>query len=58
MRAVNGRNGHNLTVVFAVRSRQGLLAHNIFEGGMTGERFVWFLETVSDKCITTNGDDF
>lgn len=48
VRVVNGRRGRNLTVIFAVSSQRGLLAHDIFEGGMTGDRFVQFLETVSD----------
>ena len=38
IRVVAGRRGHNLTVVFAVSNERGLLAHNLFIGGMTTDR--------------------
>lgn len=47
IRVVNGRRGQNLTIVFAISNRRGLLRHNLFEGGMKSERFIQFLETVS-----------
>ena len=43
VRVVDGRRGQNFTVVFAVSNLRGLLLHDIFAGGMSGERFVGFL---------------
>lgn len=48
VRTVAGRRGKNFTVVFAVSNTRGLLHHDILEGGMTGDRFRQFLETVSE----------
>lgn len=47
VRVVGGQRGRNFTVVFAVSNRRGLIHHDIFEGGMTGEKFKSFLENTS-----------
>ena len=43
-----GRRGHNLTMTFAVSARAGLIHHDLFQGGMTAERFNGFLNHVSE----------
>lgn len=47
VRVVNGRRGRNLTICFAVSNTRGLVHHQLIEGGMTGEVFLQFLQTVS-----------
>lgn len=47
VRTVNGRRGPNFTICFAVSNQRGLMHHIYFEGGMTAEKFVRFLEDVS-----------
>ena len=47
IRVVNGRRGRNLTIVFAISNRRGLLRHELFEGGMKGDVFIQFLEAIS-----------
>ncbi len=37
------------TVVFAISVNRGLLKHDLFQGGMTADRFVQFVETVSEE---------
>ena len=46
VRVVQGRRGTNFTMTFAVSNISGLVHHELSEGGMTGERFVHFLQTV------------
>ena len=46
VRVVQGRRGTNFTMKFAVSNISGLVHHELSEGGMTGERFVHFLQTV------------
>ena len=47
VRVVGGQRGRNFTVVFAVSNRRGLIHHDVFEGGMTSEKFNTFLENTS-----------
>lgn len=47
VRVVGGQRGRNFTVVFAVSNRRGLINHDIFEGGMTCEKFHTFLMNTS-----------
>lgn len=47
VRVVPARRGRNFTVIFAVGHTRGLLFHEIFEGGMTRERFHSILGTIS-----------
>ena len=47
VRVVGGQRGRNFTVVFAVSNRRGLIHHDVFEGGMTCEKFNTFLENTS-----------
>ena len=47
VRVVPARRGRNFTVIFAVGHTRGLLFHEIFEGGMTKERFHLILQTIS-----------
>ena len=51
IRIVNGRHGQNFAVVFAISSRRGLISHDLFVGGMKGERFVSFLNDISQANI-------
>ena len=44
VRVVAGQRGRNLTVIFVISNRRGLLEHNLQVGGMTGDLFVNFLE--------------
>ena len=48
VRVAQGRRGHNLTMTFAVSARAGLIHHDLFQGGMTAERFNGFLNHVSE----------
>ena len=48
VRVVQGRRDHNLTMTFAVSARAGLIHHDLFQGGMTAERFNGFLNHVSE----------
>lgn len=45
-RIVGGRKSGNFTMVFAVSHIRGLVSHNLFQGGMTSERFKLFLESI------------
>lgn len=47
VRVVTARRGRNFTVIFAVGHTRGLIFHEIFEGGMTRERFHSMLSTIS-----------
>ena len=47
VRTVNGRRGPNFTICFAISNQRGLMHHISFQGGMTSNRFVQFLEDVS-----------
>lgn len=38
IRVVSGRRGQNFTVSFAVSQERGLIAQDLFSGGMTNER--------------------
>ena len=46
VRVVAGRRGNNLTITFAISATNGVVFHDIKEGGMTGETFVNFIEAV------------
>ena len=46
VRVVQGRRDTNFTMTFAISNFSGLVHHELSEGGMTGERFVHFLQTV------------
>ena len=50
VRVVGGQRGRNFTVTFAISNRRGLVHHEIFEGGMTSDRFNNFLEATSRAC--------
>lgn len=55
VRVVGGQRGRNFTVVFAISTRRGLIHHDIFEGGMTINRFHTFLQetsATSDEPLT------
>ena len=49
VRVVAGQRGRNLTVIFAISNRRGLLKHNLQVGGMTGDLFVNSLEELSQE---------
>ena len=49
-RVVQGRRGPNLTMIFAVNVTNGLVHHQLHQGGMTAERFNQFLEDISLRC--------
>ena len=46
VRVVQGRRGPNLTMTFAFNVTNGLVHHQLHQGGMTAERFNQFLEDV------------
>ena len=50
VRVVQGRRGPNLTMTFAVHVTNGLVHHQLHQGGMAAERFNQFLEDVSLRC--------
>ena len=49
IRVVDGRRGKNITIIFAISNQRGLLKYDLIEGGMTGNRFVQFLQSLSDE---------
>lgn len=49
VRVVGHRRGNNLSIIFAVSNVRGLLHHDIIEGGMNAERFVSFLQHISNN---------
>ena len=50
VRVVQGRREPNLTMTFAVNVTNGLVHHQLHQGGMIAERFNQFLEDVSLRC--------
>ena len=54
VRVINGRRGRNLTMVFSISNQRGLLNHDLFEGGMTGQRFVNYLQQLSNENANRN----
>ncbi|GFO48713.1 replication protein a 70 kda DNA-binding subunit [Plakobranchus ocellatus] len=50
VRIVQGRRGQNLTMTFAVNVLNGLVYHELHQGGMTAERFNQFLLETSLQC--------
>ncbi len=53
IRTVNGRRGPNFTMLLAVSNQRGLIYHQYFQGGMTGQRFVEEITALA----TASGDD-
>ncbi|GFO13938.1 Tc1 transposase-like protein [Plakobranchus ocellatus] len=50
VRIVQGRRGQNLTMTFAINVLNGLVYHELHQGGMTVERFNQFLLETSLQC--------